>query len=138
MPEGVMAGLSAPHERCWGWPTRHLRCGHIIEWEPLPRRAIAYGDFSSSRPRVPSTSLGASSGPSRETNFRASRYFAFVPAAVACRSRADTRVKAADHQCFPHKRELAWIGRSAVVLEPAAEKSPRLFRGPDRRHACGG
>jgi class 3 adenylate cyclase len=30
-------------------------------------------------------------------------------------------VKAADHQCFSHKRELAWIGRSVVTLEMIEE-----------------
>jgi hypothetical protein len=38
---------------------------------------------------------------------------AMCPVAVARRSRADTRVKAADHdldQRVPHKRELAWTG----------------------------
>ena len=60
----------------------------------------------------------------------------FVPAVVACRSRADTRVKAADYQCFSHKRELARIGRSVVTLESAAENARDCLAGPiARTHA---
>lgn len=37
---------------------------------------------------------------------------------------------------FPHKRELAWTGRSVATLEPAAGKCSRLFLAANRSRAC--